>query len=361
MTSSAAAVAFSPELIASPRIGRDAIVRAKAPLRISFSGGGTDFPHWYGHRPGAVLCSTINRYARVALYPRDDQNVRIRSVDLGYVVDYQIDELPSYDGILDLAKATIQRLGVARGMDIDVRSDAPAGSGLGGSSAMVAAVLGALVAHEKKQLDNYELAELNWLIEREDLKIPGGKQDQFATTFGGFNVIEFQNDRVLVTPLRIKPEILYDLEAHLMLCYTGGVRTNLGLIDKQVRLYQQGRAETLRGMDSLYSLVFDMKRALLTGRLNEFGEMLHEAYLAKKQMNPDVCSGSVADELYDEALRNGAIGGKLMGAGGGGYLLLYCETHCQHTVRAALERMGGKFTDFAFDESGLHSWRTHCP
>jgi len=360
MTTSAA-VDFSPGLNASPRVGPGAIIRAKSPLRISFSGGGTDFPHWYDHRPGAVLCSTINRYARVTLYPRNDQNVRIRSVDLGYLVDYQIDEQPSYNGILDLAKATIQRLGVAGGMDVDVRSDAPAGSGLGGSSAMVSAVLGAVLAHENRLLDNYELAELNWVIERQDLKIPGGKQDQYATTFGGFNVIEFTNDRVLVTPLRIKPEILDDLEAHLLLCYTGGVRVNLGLIDKQVRLYQEGRDETLRGMEALYSLVYDMKRALLTGRLNEFGEMLHAAYLSKKQMNPDVSTGSTADALYEEGLKNGAIGGKLMGAGGGGYLLLYCETHCQHKVRAALERMGGQFTDFAFDEPGLRSWRTHCP
>jgi D-glycero-alpha-D-manno-heptose-7-phosphate kinase len=341
--------------------GVGSIVRAKSPLRISFSGGGTDFPHWYDHRPGAVLCSTINRYARVTAYPRKDKNIRIRSIDVGYMVDYQIDEQPTYDGVLDLAKATLKRLGVSRGLDIDVRSDAPAGSGLGGSSAMVSAVLGAVASHERRIFDNYELAELNWVIERQDLKIPGGKQDQYATTFGGFNVIEFTGDQVLVTPLRMKPAILFDLEAHLLLCYTGGVRVDLGLIDKQVQMYKEGRVETVKGMESLYKLVYDMTRALLTGKLNDFGEMLHEAYLSKKCMNPHVSAGTMADVLYDEARRNGSIGGKLMGAGGGGYLLLYCETHRQHKVRAALEALGGQFTDFAFEESGLQTWSTHCP
>jgi len=341
--------------------GVGSIVRSRSPLRVSFSGGGTDFPHWYEGRPGAVLCSTINRYARVTAYPGKDQSIRIRSIDVGCMVDYHIDEQPVYDGVLDLAKAALKRLGVSRGLDLDVRSDAPAGSGLGGSSAMVSAVLGAVANHERRALDNYELAELNWVIERQDLKIPGGKQDQYATTFGGFNVIEFTGKQVLVTPLRIKPAILADLEAHLLLCYTGHVRVDLGLIDKQVQMYNEGRVETVRGMESLYNLVYDMKRALLTGKLNEFGEMLHEAYLSKKRMNPHVSAGTTTDVLYDEAKRNGSIGGKLMGAGGGGYLLLYCETHCQHKVRTALEALGGHFTDFAFEESGLQTWRTHCP
>ena len=352
---------FSPTLEQDlPENGLGRIIRAKSPLRISFSGGGTDFPHWYEKQPGAVLCCTINRYARVTLYPRRDLEVRIRSVDVGYMVNYHIHEQPAYDGVLDLAKAAIRRLGASRGMDVDVRSDAPAGSGLGGSSALVAAVIGAVAAHEGHQLDNYGLAELNYLIERSDLKVPGGKQDQYATTFGGFNLIEFSGDRVLVNPLRIRPDTLNYLEAHLLLCYTGAVRVDQGLIDKQIRFFHEGRKRTLDGMQSLYDLVFEMKRSLLTGKLNEFGELLHEAYLSKKRMNPAVSSGTNADLLYDEARREGAVGGKLLGAGGGGYLLLYCETHCQHKVRHRLETLGGQFTDFSFEESGLQSWRTHC-
>lgn len=351
---------FSPGTAIQSTNGLGAIVRAKSPLRISYSGGGTDFPHWYEKRPGAVLCSTINRYAWVTLYPRNDQTIRIRSVDLGCMVNYGLDQQPVLDGVLDLAKAAIKRLGAAQGVDIDVRSDAPAGSGLGGSSALVSAVIGAVTAHENKLLNNYELAEVNYAVERSDLKIPGGKQDQYATTFGGFNLIEFSGDRVLVNPLRISSATLNDLEAHLMLCYTGRVRVNQGLIDKQIRLFEQGRSETMQGMEALYDLVFQMKSALLTGKLNDFGAMLHEAYVSKKRMNPDVATGTMTDALYEEARRHGVLGGKLMGAGGGGYLLLYCATHSQHRVRAALEALGGQFTDFAFEQSGLQSWRTHC-
>lgn len=341
--------------------GPGTIIRAKSPLRLSFSGGGTDFPHWFQNQPGAVLCSTINRYVRVTLYPREDQSLRLRSVDLGYFVNYQLDEQPSYDGVLDLAKAAIRRLGVSHGMDIDVRSDAPAGSGLGGSSALVSAVIGAVAAHEGRLLNQYELAELNYAVERSDLGIPGGMQDQYATTFGGFNLIEFSADRVLVNPLRISAATLNDLEAHLLLCYTGRVRLDQRLIEKQINYYHEGREKTLQGMKSLYDLVFQMKRALLTENLNDFGLLLHEAYLSKKLMNPAITSGTIADSLYEEARRQGALGGKLMGAGGGGYLLLYCETHCQHQVRKALTAMGGEFTDFAFEEPGLQFWRTHCP
>jgi len=352
---------YSPPLTEGEAVtGPGTIIRSKAPVRVSFAGGGTDFPHWYDHRPGAVLCTTINHYTRVTLYPRDDEAVRMRSVDLGYMTDYLLGERPAFDGALDLAKATIARLGLRHGMDLDVRSDAPAGSGLGGSSALTAAVIGAVAAYQGREFTKYELSELNCLVERDDVKIAGGMQDQYACTFGGFNVIEFSKGRVLVNPLRIDPAILNDLEAHLLLCYTGGVRVDQGLIEKQIRFYREGRRTTLEGMQRIYELVFEMKEALLRGRLTEFGELLHEGFENKKRMNPEITSGTNTDILYQEARRNGAIGGKLMGAGGGGYLLLYCHTHRQHAVRKALEALGGKFTIFSFDHAGLQVWRTNC-
>jgi D-glycero-alpha-D-manno-heptose-7-phosphate kinase len=334
------------------------IIRAKAPLRISFVGGGTDLPHYYEKHGGAVLSSTINRYAYVTLYPREDHEIRIRSLDLGYLVKYNLEQGPVYDGVLDLAKAAIQRMGIECGIDMDVRSDAPAGSGLGGSSALTAAVLGALAALTGRPLSTYELAELNYTIERVDLKIAGGKQDQYATTFGGFNLIEFYKDRVIVNPLRIDRDILNDLEAHLLLCYTGRVRPDLGLVDRQIRFYHEGRQETLEGMKRLHEMVYEMKEALLLGQLDRFGEMLHEAYENKKRMNPDIVADTPADVLYETARQHGAIGGKLCGAGGGGYLLLYCETGRQQEVRRELEKLGGQFTDFAFDGWGLQVWRS---
>jgi D-glycero-alpha-D-manno-heptose-7-phosphate kinase len=350
---------FLPE-VQNAQTGRGTIIRAKTPLRISFAGGGTDFPHWYDLRPGAVLSTTISHYARVTLYPRADNAVRIRSVDLGYMANYDLNAEPAYDGMLDLAKAAIRRLGCSKGLDLDIRCDAPPGSGLGGSSALVSTVIGAVACNEGKEIERYQLAELNYEIERNELKISGGMQDQYATTFGGFNLIEFSKSGVLVNPLRLDESLIADLEAHLMLCYVGKVRSNTGLIDKQIRNYREKREATLEGMERIYSLVYDMKQALLKANLAEFGELLHEGFLNKKRMNPDVTAGTIADELYEEARKHGATGGKLMGAGGGGYLLLYCETHRQHEVHEALERAGGVVTNCSFEKKGLQVWRTRA-
>ncbi|HEV2386399.1 MAG TPA: hypothetical protein VGS20_03995 [Candidatus Acidoferrales bacterium] len=335
-----------------------AIIRAKAPLRISFAGGGTDLPLYYETHGGAVLSSTINLYAYVTVFPRADGEVRIRSLDLGRLVSFSLDRAPVYDGLLDLAKAAIHRVGVPHGIDMDIRLEAPAGSGLGGSSALTAAVLGAVAAANGRPIAAYDLAELNYVVERVDLQIAGGKQDQYATTFGGFNMIEFHKDRVVVTPLRIDRAVLNDLEAHLLLCYTGKVRPRLGLVEQQLRYFREGRPETIEGMRRLQEMAHEMKEALLMGRLQRFGELLHEAYLSKKQMNPHVAEGTSADQLYAAALERGAVGGKLCGAGGGGYLLLYCETGSQREVIHSLEELGGHFTNFSFEGMGLQVWRS---
>jgi D-glycero-alpha-D-manno-heptose-7-phosphate kinase len=334
------------------------IIRAKAPLRVSFVGGGTDLPPYYEEHGGAVLSATINRHAYVTLYPRQDREVRIRSVDLGYIAKYVLDEGPEYDGVLDLVKAAVQRVGVGYGVDIDIRSDAPAGSGLGGSSALTAAVLGALTALTGAGFDPYELAELNYRVERVDLKIAGGKQDQYATTFGGLNLIEFSKDRVIVNPLRIEPDVLNDLEAHFLLCYTGCVRTDLGLVQKLMASYRQHHPDTVAALKHQHELVYEMKDALTNGDVSRVGTMLHEVYLQKKRAVPELTDGTLADRLYDNARRHGAVGGKLLGGGGGGYLLLYCETDRQQEVRRELERLGGQVTDFAFDGRGLKAWRS---
>jgi len=350
-----------PQLIRNTRTrtALGGIVRAKAPLRVSFAGGGTDLPHWYEEHGGAVFSGTIDRYAYVTLYPRSDHIVSIRSLDLGHAITYDVSKKPMYDGVLDLAKAVIYRLGTRRGMELDIRSDAPPGSGLGGSSTLTAAIIGVVSAYTGRTLDCYEKAELNYEIERIDLGIAGGKQDQYATTFGGFNLIEFHRDSVVVHGMELGRDIINDLEAHLLLCYTGQVRANLGLVSKQVRMYREGRPATHAGLGRLYELAFEMAEAVIEGRLNTFGQLLHEAYINKKRMNPDVAVGTIADELYDEARRHGAIGGKLLGAGGGGFLLVYCETGRQHIVREALRARGGTIMDFAFDDRGLQYWRSH--
>jgi D-glycero-alpha-D-manno-heptose-7-phosphate kinase len=341
-------------------VNRRTIIRAKSPLRLSFGGGGTDLPHYYEEHGGAVLSSTINRFSHVTLYPREDKEVHIRSLDLGFSIRYETAEATAFDGMGDLAKAAIRRIGGELGFELDIQTEAPPGSGLGGSSAVTSAVIGALVEYSGLVLDQYELSELNYTIERVDLSIAGGKQDQYATTFGGFNLIEFQKDKVLVTPLRIPRDVLNDLACHLMLCYTGKVRPGLGLIDTQIRYYKEKRATTLEGMRRIHEMTYEMKEALLKGRLLRFGELLDEAQLNKKRMNPHVMDSSL-DGLCELAKQHGAIAGKLCGAGGGGYLLLFVQGQRRHEVREALEKAGCQFTDFAFDDHGLQVWRSQCP
>jgi D-glycero-alpha-D-manno-heptose-7-phosphate kinase len=333
----------------------DATIHATAPLRISFVGGGTDFPHWYELHGGAVLSATIDHRAEATLRPRDDDRIRIHSLDLHRIVQYRLDESPHFDGEMDLPKAAIDRVGVHRGVDVDIRSDAPPGSGLGGSSAVVTALVGALAAFGGLSLSRDELARMSSAIEREDLAIPGGRQDQYAAAFGGFNLIEFTDAGVTVTPVQAGRDVLTRLRANLMLCYTGSVRTNLGLIDTQIRLFREGREETIQGMKQLQTMAYDMRDALEAGDVDALGAMLHDAYESKKRMNPHIAEGTRIERLFDAARRAGATGGKICGAGGGGYLLLYCAPQRQPALRTALESLGGRFAEFAFDPTGARA------
>lgn len=333
-----------------------AAVRSTAPLRISFVGGGTDFPHYFERHGGAVLSATIDRHAHVALAPRPDREVRIRS-DLGHLVEYHLDDRPAYDGVMDLAKAAIERMGVDRGLEMHVRSDAPPGSGLGGSSALVTAIVGALAAMEDQTLSRAEVVHLSYAIEREDLGIAGGWQDQYAAAFGGFNLLEFSGDGVRVTPVRCRGEDLERLRAHLLLCDTGAVRTDLGLIDTQIRLYNEGREETMVGMKHLHEMAYEMRTAIEAGDLDALGPMLRSAYENKKRMNPHIADGTPIERLFDAALGAGADGAKICGAGGGGYVLLACRPEARGAVGSALEALGGRLADFAFHPDGVRARR----
>jgi D-glycero-alpha-D-manno-heptose-7-phosphate kinase len=339
---------------------QDVIIRARAPLRISFAGGTTDMPSYYTERGGAVLVSTINRYAFATLRPRMDHQITIQSLDFDLTVKYHVAEAPIFDGVLDLAKAAVRRLSIHQemgGLDLTLQSDAPAGSGLGGSASLTTAVLAALIEYSGLRLNPYELAELAYAVERTDLGISGGRQDQYATAFGGFNLIEFSRDGVVVNPLRIHPETMNDLEYHLMLCYTGKTRLSAGLIDQQEKLYQEGATKTLEGLHELKQLAYDMKTALLKGRLREFGDMLDAAWHSKLKVNSRITDSTI-DAIYETARRRGALGGKLLGAGGGGYMLLVVPGDRKRAVREGLEALGGQFTDFSFVNDGIQVWRS---
>jgi D-glycero-alpha-D-manno-heptose-7-phosphate kinase len=334
-------------------------IRAKTPLRISFAGGGTDVPPYPELYGGCVLNVTIDNYAWGSLKPRTDRRIRIESADLDPEVGFNVDETVPLDGKLDLATAVIKRLGAldSEGFDIFLHCDAPPGSGLGSSSALVVTLVGLIREYKNIPLGNYEVARTAYEIERGDLKISCGLQDQYATAFGGFNFTEFEKERVIVNPLRIHRSTVNELEHNLLLCFTGKTRRSDHIIDDQTSRLVSGQEDTLRGLSEQKVLAVDMKNALLTARLSHFGDLLHAAWTAKKKMS-DRISNPQIDELYEEARKRGAIGGKITGAGGGGFMMFYCEFEKKHKVAEQLRRMGALPTEFAFETEGLQTWRT---
>jgi D-glycero-alpha-D-manno-heptose-7-phosphate kinase len=332
-------------------------VHAVAPLRISFVGGGTDFPHWYRDHGGAVLSTTIDHVVRVTAMPRNDRAVRVRSLDLGQLVQYQLDEGPEYDGVMDLAKAAIDRMGLDTGLDVDIESEAPPGSGLGGSSALVTAVVAALACLAEISLSCEDVARLSYAIERDDLGISGGWQDQYAAAFGGFNLIEFDREGARVTPVDVGPDALEELRKHLLLCYTGRVRRDVGLIDRQIAMFEAGREETLLGMKQLQEMAYVMRDAVESGDMARLGALLGEAFGAKRRMNPHIAEGTPIEAMLAAASAAGSTGGKICGAGGGGYLLIAAPPEARAAVRAALESMGGQFAPFEVDPQGVRARR----
>ncbi|MDN5361464.1 MAG: D-glycero-alpha-D-manno-heptose-7-phosphate kinase [Moorella sp. (in: firmicutes)] len=334
------------------------IIRAKAPLRISFAGGGTDVPPYPQEHGGAVLCSTINKYAYASILPADS-GVAVHSLDYDLTVKYHSQEDLVYDGKLDLVKAALRIMEVGeRGAEVYLHSDAPPGSGLGSSSTVVVALVGAIKHWLQRPMTSYEVAETAYRIERLELGIAGGMQDQYAASFGGFNFIEFLPDAVVVNPLRIRNDIVNELQYNLLLCYTGGIRLSANIIEDQVRNYREGRANSVEGLKELKEIAYQMKNALLLGRLDDFGSLLHAGWENKKKLSSHITNPHI-NELYEVARREGALGGKLLGAGGGGYLLLYCPYTRKHTVAEALARAGGQVVEWNFEFSGLQSWESN--
>jgi D-glycero-alpha-D-manno-heptose-7-phosphate kinase len=334
------------------------LFRAKAPLRVSFAGGGTDVSPFPEREGGLVLSATINRYAHATLQPRTDGRIRVESLDLRTALEYGTDEHIEYDGNLDLVKAAIRRvaqLEEPRGIDLFLHTAAPPGSGLGASSALIVGLIGVLADYHKVSLSEYEVAHLAGEVERIDLGLRGGLQDQYAAVFGGFNFIEFNAGEVIVNPLRIKPTIVNELESNLLLVFTGATRAGDHIIDDQTKRYEASEADTLSGLRMQKELATSMKEALLRGRLTEFGELMATAWEYKKRMSPRITTPTI-DEAYHEALQQGAIGGKVTGAGGGGFMLLYCRPGCHHQVADRLRHMGLEPAEFAFDQEGLRTW-----
>ncbi|MEO5808386.1 CBS domain-containing protein [Devosia sp.] len=333
---------------------RQIYARARAPARISFGGGGSDLTAYFAQSKGAVINTTISLYTHATMRRRDDRRILVNSLDLDDTLDVEsIAHLSEADPKFGLIQAVINMVKPDFGFELFIHSDFPAKSGLGGSAVVAAAMLGCFNQFRADQWDLHELSELAFQAERLHLGISGGWQDQYATVFGGFNFMEFEMDQNIVHPLRIHPDIVRELEECLVLCDTGKSHESGEIHDDQRRRLQAG--ETLGTLGDVVSLTYAIRNHLLRGRLREFGECLHTGWLLKRQFS-DRISNPAIDATYERALQHGAVGGKLLGAGGGGFFLFFVPPFAQHDLIAHLRSEGLVVRPFKFDNDGLMSW-----
>jgi D-glycero-alpha-D-manno-heptose-7-phosphate kinase len=344
-------------------------LRSKAPLRISFAGGGTDVSPYPEEKGGAVLNATIDKfaYATLSASGTKEGSTLVHSLDYNLTANYERSDDLTYNGELDLVKATLKLLRPPNGPDskqesleLSLHSDAPPGTGLGSSSTMTVALVGAFQHYLKEPWTLYEVAELAYRIEREELGMKGGRQDQYAATFGGFNFMEFNGRTTIVNPLRIAPDVLNELAYRLLLCYTGTSHFSNDIIQRQQASYSEKRPGTVDALDATKRLAIDMKNTLLRGNIDEMGRLLDEGWQLKKRFTEGISNPQV-DQLYERARAAGALGGKLTGAGGGGYILLFCDSQRRANVAKAVYDAGGRVFDFSLEPGGLRTWAVRSP
>lgn len=337
------------------------LYRSKAPLRIGLAGGGTDVSPYSDRYGGAILNATISLYAYATIELIPEKKIIISSLDREEKEEFEVMEQLPVNGMLDLAKGVYNNISRKylqehRGFKLSTFVDAPAGSGLGTSSTLVVAILGAFAEWLKLPLGDYDAAHYAYEIERKDLNMAGGRQDQYAATFGGVNFMEFYaNDKVIVNPLRIKPHYLHELEHNLLLYFTSTSRLSSSIIETQSRNVEANNEQSIEAMHHLKEQAQRMKEALLRGKINEIGEILDYGFRHKKQMAQGI-SNPLMEEMYDAAKKAGATGGKISGAGGGGFMTFYCPNNTRYEVMKAMNKFGGYFKQYQFVDHGLATW-----
>ena len=337
------------------------IYRSKAPLRIGLAGGGTDVSPYSNQYGGAILNATISLSAYATIEPLAENMIIVQALDRKESQEHPLTPQLPIDGKLDLLKAVYNRVQKDHAMPLcgfrlSTYVDAPAGSGLGTSSTLVVAVLGAFVEMLKLPLRDYELAHYAYDIERKDLQLAGGKQDQYAATFGGVNFMEFyEADKVVVNPLRIKPEFLHELENNLVLYFTATSRESAHIILEQVKNVNEKNEKSIEAMHRLKEQAKMMKEALLKGRLDELGEILDFGFQQKRRMAANISNNNI-EAIYEAAKNAGATGGKISGAGGGGFMIFYCPGNTRYAVIETLNTFGGEVRKYGFVDYGLTSW-----
>lgn len=337
------------------------IIRSKAPLRIGLAGGGTDVSPYSDIYGGAILNATISLYAYATIKPTSDGKIRIHAIDRNEKIELlSTTELP-INGQLDLIKGVYNRIvkdytHQPLSFDISTYVDAPPGSGLGSSSTLVVTIVGAFVEWLKLPLGEYDIAHLAYSIEREDLNMQGGKQDQYAATFGGVNYMEFYaDDKVIVNPLRVKSKYQHELEHNLVLFYTQTSRLSSDIIKEQQENVQAKNENSIAAMHHLKEQSVQMKEAILKGEMDSIGKILHDGWLHKKEMAKGISNAEI-DAIYSAALSAGATGGKISGAGGGGFMIFYAPYIHKYKLIDTLNTLGGKVMAYNLVTEGLTTW-----
>lgn len=337
------------------------IIRSKAPLRIGLAGGGTDVSPYCDIYGGSILNATISLYAHANIEPLDEQKIILEAVDRNETAEYELSDSLPINGKLDLAKGVYNHVvknygAVPSGFKITTYVDAPAGSGLGSSSTLMVAILGAFAEWMQLPLGEYDIAHTAYTIERVELAMAGGKQDQYAATFGGVNFMEFYgDDRVIVNPLRIKRRVLFELGNNLVLYFTSTSRLSSTIIEAQTKNVTEKNEQSIEAMHQLKKQAQMMKEALLKGNVDEIGPILDFGFRYKKQMASGI-SNKELDNIYESALAAGATGGKISGAGGGGFMMFYCPGNTRYNVIEQLKKFGGDIRRYQVTEHGLFTW-----
>ena len=341
----------------APLVSETAVyARGRAPVRISFGGGGSDLTHYFSdNNSGAVINTTISLYSHATLHVRSDNRIVIHSLDLGETLQAEdLQSALSRSGRFGLIQALLKAINPDFGFELNIHSDFPMNSGLGGSAVVSAAILGCFNQLRRDQWDLYELSEIAYQAERHHLGIAGGWQDQYATVFGGFNFMEFRMDQNIIHPLRIHPDTLLELEESLVLCDTGIAHDSSEIHTDQRKQMASSQIKEL--VEANVRLSYEMRNNLLRGRLLEFGQLLDKAWQFKRQLSEKISSPHL-DRIYHAAKVHGAVGGKLLGAGGGGFFLFYVPPFFKHQLISYLDSAGLKVRPFGFEAEGLKSWR----
>ncbi len=324
---------------------------ARAPVRISFGGGGTDLPAYYNQFGGAVISTAINRYVYTFISSGVSSALQIISSDFRAFYRHEVGEPFDTGGELGLTKAVLREFNTQSGVDVFVASQIPPGTGLGGSGAVAVSMITALAAWNGRKLGKIEVAEMACDIGINKLKLPSGKQDEYGATMGGLNHIVFTKEGTTVTPVQTPPGVLDTFQRRLMLFFTGKSRNSEKILASQSKASREQDPATLERMHTIKALGQQILQAISTGRLDDFAELLHQSWLQKRGVNAGISTDQI-DVAYETARKNGALGGKITGAGGGGFLMLYCHEEQQEAVTRALAEMDLARMDFRFDFDG---------